>query len=216
LKQISHTSLSEPIYESLKALILNKELRPGEKLVQEKIALKLGVSRTPLMIALQRLEHELLVESIPRRGMYVRDFSVNEMIEVYYCRESIECMAVRLATLRADKKDINNLNQLFVPFTKTIEHINIEKYKLADEKFHNTIIELSKNTILQKMSKLSQVPNRVNSLGLLRSPEDTLAEHISIIEAMQEGDAEKAELLMKEHIRLSLKFLQDLNTKNNI
>jgi len=169
LKQINHSSLSEPIYESLKALILNKELKPGEKLVQEKIALKLGVSRTPLMIALQRLEHELLVESIPRRGMYVRDFSVKEMIEVYYCRESIECMAVRLATINADKKDINNLNQLFVPFTKNIEHINIERYKLADEKFHNTIIELSKTTILQKMSKLSQVPNRVNRLGLLRS-----------------------------------------------
>jgi len=162
------------------------------------------------------LEHELLVERIPRRGMFVRDFSIKEMMEVYYCRESIECMAVRLATLRADKKDINNLNQLFVPFTKAIEHINNEKYKLADEKFHNTIIELSNNTILQKMSKLSQVPNRVNSLGLLRSPEDTLAEHLSIIKAMHEGDAEKAELLMKEHIRLSLKFLQDLNTKNNI
>lgn len=214
MKQINHTSLSEPIYESLKALILKKELKPGEKLVQEKIALQLGVSRTPLMIALQRLEHELLVERIPRRGMFVRDFSVKEMIEVYYCRESIECMAVRLATLRADKKEINNLNQLFVPFTKAKENINTEKYKLTDEKFHYTIIELSKNTILQKMSKLSQVLSRVNSLGLLRSPEDTLAEHISIIKAMNEGDAEKAELLMKKHIRLSMKFLQDLNTKN--
>lgn len=214
MKQINHTSLSEPIYESLKALIIKKELKPGEKLVQEKIALQLGVSRTPLMLALQRLEHEHLVERIPRRGMFVRDFSVKEMIEVYYCRESIECMAVRLATLRADKKDINNLNQLFVPFTKHEENINTEKYKLADEKFHFTIIELSKNTILQKMSKLSQVLSMVNSLGLLRSPQDTLAEHISIIKAMQEGDAEKAELLMKEHIRLSMKLLQDLNTKN--
>jgi len=194
-------------------MILSKELKPGEKLIQEKIAKQLGVSRTPLMTAMQMLEHELLIESIPRKGMFVRDFSIEEMIEVYYCREIIECLAVRLAASRSDKSDILALYQLFVPFNECDGEINIEEYRLADEKFHNSIIDLSKNPVLKKMSKLSQVLSRVYSLGLLRSPEDTLAEHLNIITAMAAGHAKQAELLMKDHIRLSMELLQNMSKK---
>jgi len=211
LKQIEHFSLSKPVYESLKSMISSRELKPGEKLIQEKIAKQLGVSRTPLMKAMQMLENEFLIESIPRKGMFVRDFSIEEMIEVYYCRESIECLAVRLATWRSDKKDILALFQLFNPFTESKGEIDIEEYRLADEKFHNSIIELSKNPVLKKMSKLSQVLSRVYSLGLLRAPEDTIAEHVNIIDAMAAGDAKQAESLMNDHIRLSMELLQNMS-----
>ena len=102
MKPILKVTLTEPIYDSLKDMIRSKELQPGEKIVQEKIAEMLGVSRTPLMKALQKLEHENFLISIPHKGMYVRKVSLSEMIDLYYCRESIECMATRLTTLHAD------------------------------------------------------------------------------------------------------------------
>lgn len=65
-EQIFHTDLSKPIYDKIKSMILSNELRPGQKIVQEKIAFMLGVNRLPLNKALQFLEHEMLVVSIPR------------------------------------------------------------------------------------------------------------------------------------------------------
>ena len=93
---IIHSDLSYPVYKKIREMILKNELKPGEKLLQEKLAEQLGVSRTPLLKALQMLEHELLVESIPRRGMYVKKLSVDEMNEIYEVREAFECMAVKL------------------------------------------------------------------------------------------------------------------------
>ena len=77
---IQHNNLSRPVYERLKGMIANGMLSPGQKLIQEKLATEFGVSRTPLLKALQSLEHEMLVESIPRRGIYVRQISMQEMI----------------------------------------------------------------------------------------------------------------------------------------
>lgn len=200
--------MSKPIYDALKAMILNQELKPGEKLVQEKIAAMLGVSRTPLMKALQMLEHELLVESIPRRGMFVKKVSVKEMIDTYYCRESIECMAVRLATIRSTDKELKELAALFDPFVDKVEMIDSEAYTFADEKFHDSVIELSQNPILGKMSKLSHIHSQVYSIGLLRTPVETMDEHLLIINAMLARDAGTAEFEMQKHIQRSREILE--------
>ncbi|MEO0733057.1 MAG: GntR family transcriptional regulator, partial [Bacteroidota bacterium] len=68
---MEHVELGERVYLAVKKMILDQELKPGQKLVQEKLAERLGVSRSPLLKALQRFEAELLVTSIPRRGMLV-------------------------------------------------------------------------------------------------------------------------------------------------
>lgn len=101
IQNIMSYDLSQPIYLKLKEMISNGELKQGEKIAQEKIAEKLGVSRTPLMKALLALENEYLVESIPRRGIYLRSLD-QKNIDIYTCREAIEGMAARLLV---DKKD---------------------------------------------------------------------------------------------------------------
>lgn len=211
MKTIEHSNLSKPIYDTLKEMILNREFQPGQKIIQEKIAQQLGVSRTPLMKALQMLEHELLLESIPRRGIYVKKVSNKELVDLYFCRESIECMAIRLATERASKNDIIKLEKLFAPYQNQLGEINPKKYQASDEAFHNMIIELCDNSILEKMSRLSQIPNRVYSLGLLRTPGETLSEHLDMIQAMKTGDAVLAEQKMKDHIKLSREALYSLD-----
>lgn len=213
MKPIEHSTLSKPIYDTLKEMILDNQLKPGQKIIQERIAAQLGVSRTPLMKALQMLENEMLVESVPRRGMFVRTVSSKELIDLYYCRESIECMAVRLATERCSTKQIEYLSKLFAPFLSQKGKMDKTKYQQADEEFHNSIMSFCDNAILAKMSKLSQVLSMVYSLGLLREPEETLPEHLDIIEAMQQRDTALAEQKMKEHIQASrdiLKYAQQV------
>lgn len=212
LKPIQQSTLSQPIYDTLKEMIINNELKPGEKIIQEKIAAQLGVSRTPLMRALQMLEHEMLLENIPRRGMYVRKVSIDEMIDFYYCRESIECMATRLATKRASDEDKAGLLDLFKPFLGQ-QNINLEEYRIVDETFHSRLIHLSQNPVLEKMSKLSNIHDQVYRLGLLRQPEETLIDHKRIIEAMIAGDVQRAETEIKNHIKLSRETLENYKIK---
>jgi len=135
---IEHSELSQPVYQRLKEMIVNGSLLPGQKLKQEKLAAELGVSRTPLLKALQSLEHEMLVESIPRRGMFVKEISAQEIIDVYDCREAVESMALRLAIERATDAEILKMKKIFEPFSDT-DKIDVKKYQKADENFHDLI-----------------------------------------------------------------------------
>jgi DNA-binding GntR family transcriptional regulator len=211
---IHHDDLSKPVYDRLKEMIEKGMLPPGQKLIQEKLAASLGVSRTPLLKALQSLEYEMLVESIPRRGMYVKQISAEEMINVYDCREAVECMAVRLVIERASDAEILKLKKIFEPFIKTAS-IDPDKYRKADEQFHDMIIDLSKNPILKKMSNVSDIHKRVYQFGLIRSPEDTLIEHIRIAEAILNRDQEMAYLELRNHIGRSRKKLSEKNINKN-
>ena len=82
-----HQNLDQKIYTILKSMIIERKLTPGTKIVQDKIAEELGVSRTPLVNALKKLEHEKLVASIPRKGFFVRLFSKQELVQIFELRE---------------------------------------------------------------------------------------------------------------------------------
>lgn len=203
---ISQPDLSKPVYDHLKKMIQSGQLKPGLKLVQEDLAKQLGVSRTPLLKALQNLEHEMLVESKPRRGMFVKEVSLKEMIDVYDCREGIECTAVRLAIERSSTQELKKLRSIFEPFLSQ-DKIDFKKYTTADERFHNSIINQAKNPVLTRMSNLSTIQARVYDFGLIRKPEETLLEHLNIIEAVVSKDIALAVQAMRTHISLSKNIL---------
>ena len=79
----SHQNLDRKVYKALKTMILERKLVPGTKILQDKFARELGVSRTPVVNALKMLEHEKLITARPRRGFYVRLFSTQEMIHIF-------------------------------------------------------------------------------------------------------------------------------------
>ncbi|WP_165453879.1 GntR family transcriptional regulator [Hyunsoonleella flava] len=203
---IEYTDLSQPIYKRLKEMIRNGELKQGEKIVQEKIAEELGVSRTPLMKALLALENEYLVESIPRRGMYLRVLDYKEIIDIYVCREALEGMAARVLAEKKDKSAVQKLKTCFAPFLNQSE-IDEKEYAEADENFHSLLIKLTGNAPLDNIYFFSNIHDKVVGHGLVRTPQDTLEEHFNIIKAIEDGDADKAETLVRSHINKSKELL---------
>ncbi len=199
---IEHQNLSEPIYDRLKEMIVSGELKPGEKIVQEKIAELLGVSRTPLMKALLALENDFLLESIPRRGMYVKTLNDKELYDIYVCREALEGMAARILAESNDSKQIAQLKNCFKSFNSE-NKINSNAYTKADEAFHSLLIKLTGNAPLDKIYFFGSIYEKVINRGLLRPPEETLKEHHSIIKAIEEGDPYLAEKNAREHIQKS-------------
>jgi DNA-binding GntR family transcriptional regulator len=203
----NHVNLDQKAYGQLKSMILDQRLKPGSKIYQEKLAVDLGISRTPLVNALKKLEQERLITAIPRKGFYVRDISKEEMINIFELREVLEGLAARRASLRISNQQIKKLHDLFLGL-KTAEAIgSVEKYAKADRRFHHFLIKLGGDDLLFNILETYSVIafSYLVKLrgGLVRSPKETLPEHLAIIEAIINKDPEKAEQAARTHFKRS-------------
>ena len=207
--EIKHNDLSIEVYKRLKAMILSGEFEPGQKLGQEHIASLLGVSRMPLHKAFQMLENEMLAENLPRRGFYVTQIDLSILLDAFECREALEGIAARRVALLITENEISHLKSLFNPFIEK-NKINAKKYLEADQEFHNSILRISRNQVLQKFEILKNIASQTYRGGLIRKPEETLPEHLAIIEALEKRDPEKAELRIREHAMKTQKLIKEL------
>jgi DNA-binding GntR family transcriptional regulator len=207
---ISNEELSTQAYKKVKDMIISGYLKPGQKIVQDKLAEELGISRTPLRSALQMLVNDFLIESLPKRGMIVKDFTDQEILEIYDCRIAFECMAVPLFTKNASQEQIDGLSALFKPFLNGTK-INRKSYQDADIIFHDSIIKFCGNIFLYNLFQKGNLLVCIDLIGLVRPPLETLQEHLDIINAINERDHKKATKLMKSHLNIS----KELIKKNN-
>jgi DNA-binding GntR family transcriptional regulator len=210
--EIQHQDLSYEIYKRLKSKILANEFEPGDKLKQVQIATMFGVSRMPLHRAFQMLENEMLIESIPRRGFYVTKIDSNLLIDAFECREALEGVAARRAAKNITKEQIKYLRSLFKKFVGAVE-IDVAEYLESDQAFHNMIMKISGNQIINRLELLGNNTIRTFRGGLLRPPQVTLSEHLNVIEALEKGDGELAEKLIREHTRKSMEVLKEKSKK---
>ncbi len=206
--KIEHTDLSFEVYKRLKTMILANEFQPGEKLVQEQIAALFGVSRMPLHKAFQMLENEMLVENLPRRGFYVTEIDNAKLLDAFECREALEGIAARRTARIISERELEDLRALFKPFVGK-KKIDFKKYIEADQAFHNAVLQISGNQILQKFEVVKNITSQTYRGGLIRKPEETLPEHLAIIEAIANRDAALAEKLMREHSVKTQELIRD-------
>ncbi len=208
-----HANLDQKVYQILKTMIMERKLLPGEKIRQEKLAQELGISRTPLVAALKFLEHEKLVESKPRRGFYVRLFKIQEMVSIFELREVLEGLAARRAAGQVTNTQIDRLRQFFSPFKQLPEISDYRRYSQEDRLFHNYVIQIGAKeflrSILETYNIISFSYQVVSSEGLVRSPDETLEEHLAVIEAICDRDPEAAENLMRNHFKKSAASLTE-------
>ena len=215
----THENLDHKVYKTLKAMILGQKLGPGAKIHQEKLADDLGVSRTPLVNALKKLEQERLIVAVPRKGFYVRRFSPKEMIRIFELREVLEGLAARRASVRITDGQLQKLRGFFKEVKVSDQGKDVERYAEEDRRFHHFLIEMGGDEIL---SGILEMYNLITSSylvgfrgGLVRPPRETLSEHLAIIGAIHRQDAEKAEQAVRIHLRRSReKLIKDFEEKS--
>ncbi len=207
-----HENLDQKVYSILKNMIIERKLLPGQKIPQEKLARDLGISRTPLISALKFLEQEKLVESIPRRGFFVRLFCKEEMAYIFELREVLEGLAARRAASKITDAQIKKLNCFFQQFAEQKNISDYKRYAREDRRFHNFIIDVGAKeflkSILQTTNIISFSYQVLHSEGLVRPPNETIQEHLAVIEAIKVRDSEAAEDLMRLHFKKSLAYLK--------
>ena len=213
-------NLDQKVYQIIKDMIEHRQLLPGQKIPQEKLAEELGISRTPLISALKFLEQEKLVETKPRRGFFVRLFTMTEMVSIFEIREVLEGLSARRAAQSITHDQEVRLTKIFQPFLDIEDITDYQAYSRADRRFHNYLAEIGSREFLSSILKTFnivalayQFPSRE---GLIRSPNETIRDHIAIINAICSHDPEAAEQSMREHLQLTVaRLIKDMQSEKN-
>src|SRR3954469_8956761 len=198
---------SDLAYESLRDDILNWRIAPGTALSETELALRLGVSRTPLRAALVRLALEGLVDTSRGRTGVVPDVSVESIAQQFEVREALELQAARLAARRRDPEVFAALSESFAHATETLASGGTEAYYAVVARFDAAMDDAVGNPAMR--SALDSV--RVHLVRARRLAQDNpqrliqaAAEHRLICEAVRDGDAELAASATAVHLRGSL------------
>lgn len=193
-------------YIQVKGMIINGELKPGDQIIQDQLAKKIGVSRTPLRQAMNKLERDFLLE-ITNQGIFVRDFNQDFVQSIWEVRSVLEGLACRLAVPKINQAMIVYFRTLFQTAYQEISKGNYEAYREADITFHTKIVEISENVILKQNIEHTKVFEIAFNQGLLRPPSETFGEHMAILDAFENKDSQKAEQLMINHLRKTMAFI---------
>ncbi len=196
-------SLGTQAYQELKRLILERRLSPGEKINEADLAQALGISRTPIREALNRLAKEGLVNIYPQRGAFVVDFSAQDVEELFLIREKLEGLAAYLAAGRITAKDVEKLEGCVQGFQEPFGEKEIKRYAREDFKFHQTIVALSAAPrLISLVSTLHDYIRifRLTTIGQSGRMKNSLEEHKRIINALKKKEPCAAEKAMREHI----------------
>lgn len=175
---------------------------PGEiRLDERQLSQDLGVSRTPIREALGYLEQEGFVRSVPRRGVFVVRKTKREILDMIMVWAAIESMAARLAASRAGPDDLRGLRALFVAF----EHdpsSRLDEYSQANVAFHKAIIRMSGCELMRELTDALFVHMRgvrAVAMGQDNRAQRSIVDHMNIVDALERGDADLAERLVREH-----------------
>jgi DNA-binding GntR family transcriptional regulator len=210
-KPISRTNLGEEVYRLLWKRILDRGLRPGDKLSDLRLSQELGVSRTPTREALQRLVSDGIVRAERNRGFFVASFSASDITEIYDLRATLETMALRAAAprltpdlLRSAQSDLDNVEaRLDAAITESEKLDAFTAFLEVDRGFHRSLVELAANSRLQNIVEGLWAQIAVFQwAGGFRDhwTEAAITRHRSIIAALVEGDLERATEELRQHI----------------
>lgn len=200
---LARQTTQESVVDHLRTLILRRQLKPGERLVQSDLAEELGVSRTPVREALHTLATEGLVSISAYKGASVANFSVVELEEIYNVRIALEGYAAYLATQHVTEEELQHMEDLLQQTAEALQQADHTRALELNRKFHDILYKASRQQRLYE-----QIVNHLDLSELYRRMyfivkhlhADTVVEHKELLKILRQGDAEGAE----QHTRINL------------
>ena len=201
--EVNNAPVSTGLLTRMQADILTGEMQPGQKIIEQKLCDKYGVSRTPLREALRQLETDGLVEYILNRGYFVVGMSDQDFEDMFDLRKAYEIQAVKWAIERITEEEMESLEETFEFMEFYTMRNDTEKMLVINASFHQIIYEASKNRMLQKLLtsyqsylkyKNPEIAYEENYLSAL------LEEHRAIFKAFKDNSPRDGAHAMEIHI----------------
>lgn len=192
------TTARQRVREEVRRLILDGQLRPGERLTQQHLAKRFGVAQSVVRESLLELQFSGLVQMVDNLGIFVGDLNADTLIQAYEVREMLEGLATRACCDRASRSDLRELTDMVEEIHRLgIANQDAERGAL-DRRFHLRIIEISRNDVLVRLidacHALGMTVQASRPHGVIRR------EHLGIIAAIESGKGDDAERRAREHV----------------
>ena len=198
------TSLAERAYVAIRDQLIMLEIRPSEPIDDDALARTLGVGRTPVREALKRLEVDRLVVSFPRRGTFATGMDITDLAHISEIRVQLEPLAARRAAERAPREARAELAETATAIADldvaAIDHTELMRWDLT---VHRAIYRAAGNPHLEDvLVRYDNLATRIFCLFLdrLDTVDEHVEEHVELLRAIADGDADRAEELAREHV----------------
>jgi DNA-binding GntR family transcriptional regulator len=198
----SARSQGERAYLLIRDRIITLKLAPGSVIEETRLREDLGLGRTPIREALQRLAHENLVTFVPHRGTFVCDINLTDLHRLTELRVELEGYAARLAAERASARDRAVMEALMAELDG-IDEADVDNLMRLDQRIHRQVYEATRNAFLQAtLEETFNLSLRIWFLGLDRGVrlKQAVEEHRQLLQAIVSRDGEKAESVMRRHV----------------
>jgi DNA-binding GntR family transcriptional regulator len=199
ISKLTRKTLKEQAYQALRDMIVSHRFSPGKWINVEQLVQELGVSRTPIRLALKQLEEEKLVRHIPNRGVSLMEMTLPMAKDLYHVRGVLEGMAARLAAMNMDSKTRSRMEAVLRAQLAIIKTKDLLQYSASDFDFHSLIYDSCGNWLLKEL--LDNIKNRSRPLIVDLAPilPDLYEDHKNVWEALKNHDGTAAEKVMIQH-----------------
>jgi len=196
-------------YTALKKLVAVQKLFPGQKLIYRDLEEELGMSKTPIINGLIRLEQEGFVVSKKNRGFFIKNFSAKEAEQIYDLREILEKISIDYAIKNYDNKDLKMLEDKLNLYNNYSAPMYDRKRLELDTEFHMQIAKMGKNDFFTSMIKqfYENIYFSLNVVYLTSYVDDFKAEHKLIFDAIKQRNLKEAKKILRFHTRAARKLL---------
>ena len=203
-------TLSEKAYFAVRSAIISTELKPGEQITERGLARQLGISTTPIREALLRLEQEGFIHKNREKGTTVSNVASTTIAEIVLMNAALHAVAARIAATKITQEELELLRSNVEESRTSYKTADGESLLALTDRFHNIIVEASRNSILPRFLETVAAFGREDRLRGLENKEDlpvSITEHERIIEALSAEDPDLAEKLMRAHVLNAAKNL---------
>ncbi|MDX1267358.1 MAG: GntR family transcriptional regulator [Oceanisphaera sp.] len=196
-------SLHEEVADCVRTMIIEGELKEGQRIHEPELCQQLDISRTPLREALKVLHSEGLVTIEPNRGAWVATITPEEIREHFEIISSLERRAAELTAVKVSESDLARLSKLQDKLERHYQARERNEYFETNQHIHRLIIELAGNDTLTQLHH--QLMNRVSrgrylAIGMQHRWEESVDEHRALLDALRDRNAELAGRILAEHV----------------
>ena len=196
------STAGEEVYQTLRGMLEDRQMVPGQRISQRKIARELGYSIVPVVEAVHRLASEGLLTNESRKMPLVRELSEDDVEALYLMREAFESAGARLCTQRIRDDEIEKLKALGKKFEDAIDPDVPFSADKAEVEIHRFIVQCARCSLLEEeIRRLLLIERTATWFKHWPEPEQYRKSHRAIIEAIAGRDPDSAELFMRKHIR---------------
>ena len=192
------------------------KLKPGDRIVETRLAKEMGISKFPIREAIRYLEREGLVVTFPFRGTYVSNFDERDIEELYTLRSALEELAIRILMSKLDEEKIGQLDSILAEMQKAANEEKVDKVISEDMRFHRTICELSGHRKLLEMwmTLENQIKSFIAREEYFYGQANQLVEtHYPVLEAIKSGNKQLVEKSIRDHLKNAIGVVKNVPAK---